>query len=70
MREEQIWFWKVHRHPIWGTFITRARMTEEETRKAYPNLRVDRVDSSLMTIQMAETAEDLAARLPGGRPMP
>lgn len=68
MREEKIWFWKVHRCPIWGTHTSRARMTEEQARKAYPNLHIERVEPSLMVIQVAETAAELAERLPGRRP--
>lgn len=68
MREEKIWFWKVHKDPIWGTHITRARMTEEEARKAFPKLEIERIDTSVMVIQVAETQQEHAQRLPGGIP--
>lgn len=67
MREEKIWFWKVFKDPVWGTHVSRARMTEEEARKAYKGLHIERVDASLMVIQQAETPEEIAERWPGFR---
>jgi hypothetical protein len=46
MHSDKQWFWKVHRHPIWGTFTTR-RWSEEEVRKAYAGLQLERLDSPL-----------------------
>lgn len=64
MREEKICFWKVFKDPIWGTHTSRARMTEEEARKAYKGLHIERVDTSLMVVQMAETPQESAKRAP------
>ncbi|WP_374586792.1 hypothetical protein [Ideonella dechloratans] len=47
MHSDKQWFWKVHRHPIWGTFTTRRRWSEEEVRKAYAGLQLERLDSPL-----------------------
>lgn len=69
MREEKIWFWKVYKDPIWGTYTSRARMTEAEARATYKQAeRIERVEQSLMVIQVAETQQELAQRLPGGIP--
>lgn len=45
MHDDKQWFWKVHRHPIWGTFTTRRRWSEEEVRKTYAGLQLERLDS-------------------------
>lgn len=43
MRTEPHWYWKIHRHPIWGTFTTRHRLTAAQVQDRYPGLRAERL---------------------------